>query len=728
MLDAVNMDLDKLFYRLVGFCYFCAFLSLYIQWDGLYGFGGITPCDVFIARVSDNFKHSASIWESFCAAPSLLVFFKDIGIGDVEALAQFLMMSGMLASASIVTKKSPSSLLFAIVWINYLSLYIVGQTFLSFQWDILLLEVGFLCIWTAQAPVGSPVAWLYRFLAWKLMFLSGCVKLQANCPSWSSLTALEYHMATQPLPTPLAWVAHSLPPTLLRFGVLMTLVLEIPLTFFLIAPVPSLRKIGAITQILLQAIIILTGNYTFFNVLTMTLMLPVYIQDSRADPSWDISLPKACTFTVFFTCISVYSMLDIEHLQNVVTFDEDKNWLWSGAALRLRQSLWRIWAPYAALSVGLAVKFVIIQVLFSWFYANVYKTSATVDTQTQNVLVHAAVSRAYKGIRKVCKVLVSLLVLLICLVMISMSALTMSSISGNIKDSIPSKVTNLAHKLRPFTLTSGYGLFRAMTGMASISQKSSKNSKIWQYVPSVVARPEIEVEGFDEATQSWKPIYFAYKPGDEYDKPRWVAPLQPRLDWQMWFAALGSYNHNPWLVHFAFKLASPGSEHVWQLLDTRRNALIWQNGKRYPKQVKMNIWDYAFTYSNSTWTRLNDLERSMIVPDAARGSPFWKRTRPREYMGAIYAEAGPGQVSNALAFLQHHGFNPRHAIRSVEDSYRLCLRGENGMIKNAIVAKVLRDTVCRSLLIKPYLDYSLTYIGKQLSFHRDAMGSVANEL
>ena len=82
------------------------------------------------------------------------------------------------------------------------------------------------------------------------MFLSGVVKLQSQCPTWEGLTALQYHFATQCLPTPIAWFAHQLPPVLLKAGVAATLLIEIPYTFLLIAPFRTVRRIGVILQVL----------------------------------------------------------------------------------------------------------------------------------------------------------------------------------------------------------------------------------------------------------------------------------------------------------------------------------------------------------------------------------------------------------------------------------------------------------------------------------------------
>jgi hypothetical protein len=95
------------------------------------------------------------------------------------------------------------------------------------------------------------------------MLMAGVVKIQANCPTWLNLTALDYHFATQVsilcwfhvlleartsavaligfgtqcLPNPLAWYAHQLPPAVQSWSVAATLLIEIPLTILLLVPI-----------------------------------------------------------------------------------------------------------------------------------------------------------------------------------------------------------------------------------------------------------------------------------------------------------------------------------------------------------------------------------------------------------------------------------------------------------------------------------------------------------
>ena len=178
---------------------------------------------------------------------------------------------------------------FAFLTAMYYFLVVLGGTFYSFQWDMLLLEAGALtsvcCApWlrirlrhnsATAAPFHDPVGvWPIRLLLFKLMFMSGVVKIQANCPTWLNLTALEYHFATQCLPGPLAWHAHQLHPLFLRMSVAAMFVIEVPAAFLLLVPLAVVRRFGVVLQLLLQAAIILTGNYTFFNLLTIALCIP----------------------------------------------------------------------------------------------------------------------------------------------------------------------------------------------------------------------------------------------------------------------------------------------------------------------------------------------------------------------------------------------------------------------------------------------------------------------
>jgi hypothetical protein len=131
----------------------------------------------------------------------------------------------------------------------------------------------------------------------------------------------------------------------------------------------------------------------------------------------------------------------------------------------------------------------------------------------------------------------------------------------------------------PFGITSTYGLFATMT----------------------TARPEIIVEGSSDGV-TWLEYEFRYKPGRLNRPPPWVAPHQPRLDWQMWFAALGSYTDNVWFLNFLARLLQD---------DAAVLALMEHNPfpGGPPRLVRAQLYDYRFTDWNTGrktgawWTR-----------------------------------------------------------------------------------------------------------------------------
>ena len=133
----------------------------------------------------------------------------------------------------------------ALLWLFYLSLVVGGQDFLGFQWDSLLLEAGLLAvllapwgIWLGRAR-DDPWAftiWLVRWLVFRLMFLSGVVKLASQDPAWSKWKALEYHYQTQPLPTWTSWYIHQMPPWFHGLSVGLMFFAELVAPFFVVGP------------------------------------------------------------------------------------------------------------------------------------------------------------------------------------------------------------------------------------------------------------------------------------------------------------------------------------------------------------------------------------------------------------------------------------------------------------------------------------------------------------
>jgi hypothetical protein len=159
------------------------------------------------------------------------------------------------------------------LFVLYLSLDTAGQMFMNYQWDALLLEAGFLA-----AFLGSEVAIvkLFRWLLCRLIFLSGAVKLLSQDTTWSHLTALPVHYQTQPLPTPLAWYFYQLPGMFQRISVIFVFFVELIVPLLVLAP-RRIRFFAGFAITVLQLLIFLTGTYAFFNLLTISLCVFVWM-------------------------------------------------------------------------------------------------------------------------------------------------------------------------------------------------------------------------------------------------------------------------------------------------------------------------------------------------------------------------------------------------------------------------------------------------------------------
>jgi hypothetical protein len=177
---------------LIGWVYLGAFSSLYFQFPGLYGFNGILPIHDFLNKILQQISDELT-FQNLLQLPSLIRYAGDLQV-SVDALCEFLLIVGMVLSV-VICLGGHRPILFFLLWSIYLSFYIMGQTFMSFQWDILLLETGFLIvlnsIFNSNGSRVKVFNWCFRFVVWKLMFMAGVVKLQSRCPTWEQLTALE---------------------------------------------------------------------------------------------------------------------------------------------------------------------------------------------------------------------------------------------------------------------------------------------------------------------------------------------------------------------------------------------------------------------------------------------------------------------------------------------------------------------------------------------------------
>jgi len=132
-------------------------------------------------------------------------------------------------------------------------------------------------------------------------------------------------------------------------------------------------------------------------------------------------------------------------------------------------------------------------------------------------------------------------------------------------ENLPRPALQLLRLASPLRTVNSYGLFAVMT----------------------TTRPEIVVEGSNDGV-TWLPYEFKWKPGELKRRPAFVAPHQPRLDWQMWFAALGDYRREPWFMNFLVRLLQ-GSPEVLALL--QKNPFP----SPPPRSVRAVLYEYRFT-------------------------------------------------------------------------------------------------------------------------------------
>lgn len=257
--------ISAVFLRLLALVYLAAFVSTGLQIIGLAGDQGILPVAEMIGQL-----RAERGWAAFWSYPTL--FWISAGNDTLFGAA----LAGCLFSVALFLNIMPRISL-VLLFILYLSLFHAGQLFMNFQWDYLLLESGFLAIFLSGGS--RPVVWLFRWLLFRVRFMSGVAKLISQDPTWANLTALNYFFEVQPLPHWGGWYAHQLPDWMLRFGTGSALFIEILVPFLMFMP-RKIRFAGAWATILMQVLILLTSNHNYANFLLLILCL--FLFDDRA--------------------------------------------------------------------------------------------------------------------------------------------------------------------------------------------------------------------------------------------------------------------------------------------------------------------------------------------------------------------------------------------------------------------------------------------------------------
>jgi hypothetical protein len=270
--------------RLLGVIYAIAFLVAINQILPLIGSNGLTPLDYYLKWVS---RALGSDKAGFLRLPSLFWFWHSDTALLVCAWTGFVLSCVVMAGFANVP-------LMAALWVLYMSFVHVGQEWYGYGWEIQLTETGFLAIFLcplldprpfSKHPPPFPIIVLFRWLICRIMLGAGLIKLRGD-EIWRNATALYYHFETQPIPGPLSRWFHFLPHTALKIGVWFNWLAEIAAPLFVFWPRLA-RHIAGIVIVLFQLDLILSGNLSFLNWLTIVPALACF-----DDGFWGKLLPQ----------------------------------------------------------------------------------------------------------------------------------------------------------------------------------------------------------------------------------------------------------------------------------------------------------------------------------------------------------------------------------------------------------------------------------------------------
>ncbi len=484
--------------RLLGFVYLFAFLSLARQVLPLIGDDGLLPASAFLDRVLDHFGSRGA---AFLQLPT---FF---WVDRSDRLLVTLAWSGVVLSLVVVLGYA-NALLMAALWALYFSFVAIGQDWYGYGWEIQLLETGFLAIFLcplfdgrpfSRRPPPVPVIWLFRWLTFRIMLGSGLIKIRGDA-CWRDLTCLTTHYETQPIPNPLSRLLHFMPLWFHKGGVLFNHFVELVCPWFVFGPAKARRVAGAFMAAF-QVILILSGNLSFLNYLTLVPILACFD---------DAILRRVLPRALVARADRAAEESEPSRLQTIAA--------------------WGLFAVVALLSLNPVLNLV-----------------------SRRQMMNTSFDRLH--------------------------------------------------------LVNTYGAFGSVGA----------------------ERREIVFQGTTDETITdatvWKEYEFWCKPGDPMRRPCVIAPFQPRLDWQIWFAAMSSPDRYPWTLHL-----------VWKLLHDDRGALSLLANDPFPGAPPRFIRAAHFKYA--------------FAPPGNPSGAYWDRTYLREWLPPLSA-----QDERLRRFIQAHGWS-----------------------------------------------------------------------
>lgn len=477
--------------RWLGIVYAFAFLSTALQIVPLVGEQGLLPAGKFLGAV-EHFKRSrdAAMFE----LPSLFWF------GHSDAALATWAWIGFALSLVVVLGWANVPIMLGL-WAIYMSFVHIGQDWYGYGWDIQILETGLLAVFLCPLLDPRPfsrhappvvIIWLFRWLGFRIMLGAGLIKIRGDA-CWSDLTCLTFHYLTQPIPNPLSRAFHFMPVWFHKFGVLWNHFVELIVPWFSFGPRLS-RHIAGLLMISFQIFLILSGNLSFLNWLTIV---------------------------PFIACLDDTLLVRLLPKR-------------AGEWLEQRRTEARPLGQTELITIGL---YTLVVVLLS--------VSPTLNLCSGK----QAMNRSFD----------------------------------------------------PLHVVNTYGAF------GSVGRE----------------RNEIVFEGTSDSEITdqtvWKEYEFIAKPGDPRRAPRVIAPYQPRLDWQIWFAAMATPEQYPWTVHL-----------VWKLLHNDSGTLSLLAGNPFPdtppRYVRARFYRYEFAQPNDPsglyWKRT---ELGLWLPPMSVETPILRK-------------------------------------------------------------------------------------------------------
>lgn len=461
----------RLFQCLLALIFLSAWLSLGVQVRVLLGQRGLLPVAPFFDAVRAQ---------------------KNIGLGELPSLlwwwtsdnALYAHVGAGLLLALLALFNLRPRLCFLLSTALYLSIATAARTFLSFQWDNLLLECGLLAV---LLPTDRPAPLrhlLFRLLLFKLYFESGLAKWQSPLHDWQDGSAMTYYYETAPLPAALAWYAHHLPVSWHHLESWATLGLELGLPVVFFGPRPA-RRLACVLFTGFQIANTTTANYGFFCHLATALHVFLLEDDDlrrlrhwwAIRRGWSLPGPRPASLPAAF--------------------------LIPGRA-RWQERLSRV-LSVLALTLYAAISLVEGYALFG---------RAAGEAQSESALID--------------------------------------------------RLAPVRARYQPLRLVSNYHLFAAIT-----------RERI---------EPEFQTRRGDA---EWTAHHLHHKPGEPLRRPDWVAPHQPRVDFQLWFHGLSFRRNAPAYVATLVDRLCHDPTAVASLFATPLPPA--------PDAVRIAYWQYHFT-------------------------------------------------------------------------------------------------------------------------------------